>query len=91
MKDEVKHDKSGMRFYMPVEVGEAYVSYRMEDDETIDFHETFTSPNLRGKGMAAKVVEAALEYAREENLEVVPTCPYVKKYMEKNGYTAKED
>lgn len=89
MKDKVKHDKTGKRFYIPVEIGEAYVSYRMENEETIDLHETFTSPNLRGKGLAGKVVKGALEYADEHQLKVIPTCPYVKKYMDENGYSEK--
>lgn len=86
MEKKVEHDKTGKRFYIPLEKGEAYVSYQMENDESIDLHETFTSPNLRGQGLAAKVVQAALDYAKEKQLKVIPTCPYVKSYMERKGY-----
>lgn len=69
--------------------GDVYVRYNMEDEHTIDLNKTFTSPNLRGRGLAGKVVEAALEHALEHKLKVIASCPYVKHYMEKEGYDEK--
>jgi hypothetical protein len=50
----------------------------------INLHHTFTDPALRGKGLAAQVVRAALEFAKENNLKVIPTCSYVHAFIAKN-------
>ena len=41
-------------------------------------------PEHRGQGVAAKIVEAALGYARENALRVVPMCSYAASYIRRN-------
>lgn len=36
---------------------------------------------LRGRGYAAALARAALEYARDQHLRVVPSCPFVRSYL----------
>ena len=50
----------------------------------LDLDHTYTHPALRGKGLAALVVKAALEFAKGNNLKVVPTCSYVQSFIAKN-------
>jgi len=50
----------------------------------IDFYRTFTPPELRRKGVAGKIVKYALEHAKENNLVGIPTCSYVKGYIERH-------
>lgn len=47
----------------------------------MDLYHTFTNPALRGKGLAALVARAALEFAKENNLKVIPTCPYIQTFI----------
>jgi uncharacterized protein len=42
-------------------------------------------PTLRGKGIAEKLVRQALEYARAQNLRVVPACSYVDVFIQRNS------
>lgn len=72
----VKHDEKGKRFVMEVEGREALLSYSQEGD-TLDFYRTFVPEELRGQGLAEKVVKAAFEYAREKGFKVQPSCSYV--------------
>lgn len=81
MDQEVRHDPQEGRFEIPVEEGEAYMAYEGPEAGTVDFRSTFVSPEHRGEGLAERIVLAALEWARDEGLEVVPTCPYVRKTM----------
>ena len=81
--NEVINDKQGSRFVLSVEGNEVYVLYT-EDKETVELYSTYTPPQLRGKGLASVVVKAALEYAREKKLKVVPACWYVRKFIEEN-------
>jgi predicted GNAT family acetyltransferase len=82
--NEVINDKQGSRFVLNVGGQKVYVLYR-EDKGTLDLYSTYTPNQLRGKGLAAKVVKAALEYAKEKRLKVIPNCWYVRKFIEKNS------
>lgn len=37
-----------------------------------------------GKGFAKKLVIAGVEYARENNVKIIPLCPYAKARFEKD-------
>lgn len=81
--NEVINDQQGSRFVMNIDGTEVYVLYA-EDKETLDLYSTYTPSELRGQGLAEKVVLAAFEYAKESNLKVIPNCWYVKKFLEKH-------
>ena len=81
--NEVLNDLQGSRFVLDVNGQKVYVLYA-EDKETIDLYSTYTPPQLRGQGLAEKVVLAAFEYAKEKNLKVIPSCRYVRKFLEKH-------
>lgn len=83
MEEKVIQEEENERFVIYVEGNEVYVEYTMKDNE-INLYHTFTDPALRGKGLAAQVVRAALEFAKENNLKVVPTCSYVQSFFAKN-------
>lgn len=80
MDEKVIHESDNNRFVIYLDGSEAYVEYKMTDD-TIDLYHTFTDPVLRGKGLAAHVVRAAFEYAKENNLKVIPTCSFVRSFV----------
>lgn len=50
--------------------GEASAKVRIADH-------TFTPPQARGQGIAAKLVEAMVADARAQGFTIVPQCPYV--------------
>ena len=81
--NEIINDKQGSRFVFDVDGLEVYVLYA-EDKETIDLYSTYTPPQLRGQGLAEKVVLAAFEYAKEKNFKVIPSCWYVRKFLDKH-------
>lgn len=41
-------------------------------------------PSLRGQGVAGKIVEAGLAYARENSFRVVPMCSYAAAYIRRH-------
>ena len=83
MDIEVKLDKENERFVAEVEGRIAYLSYNIFNDK-INLSSTFTPPELRGKGIAKIVVEYAFNYAKENNLKVIPTCSYVRALVKRN-------
>lgn len=41
-------------------------------------------PDLRGHGVAGKLVEVSLAYAKEKDLRVVPMCSYAASYIRRH-------
>ena len=83
MEEKVIHDKHKSQFIITIDNKEAYVDYNIEDNRMNLYH-TYTDPELRGKGLAAKVVIAALQYARKNNLKVEPGCTYVQSFISRH-------
>ncbi|HKI77873.1 MAG TPA: GNAT family N-acetyltransferase [Ignavibacteriaceae bacterium] len=83
MNYKVKHDKENQQFVANVEGKDAYLRYLIKGDKKIDFHHTYVPNELRGKGLAAEVVKEGFKYAEENNLKVIPTCPYIHTFLKK--------
>lgn len=41
-------------------------------------------PSLRGQGIAGKIVQTSLEFAREHSFRVVPMCSYAAAYIRRH-------
>lgn len=80
---EVLHDKKNNRFVINIDGLDSFVEYSVYEN-VIDLHHTYTPPQLRGKGLAEKVVRAAIEYAKENKLKVIPSCSYVAAFMQRH-------
>ncbi|WP_202617826.1 GNAT family N-acetyltransferase [Bacillus dakarensis] len=50
--------------------------------DLISVHHTEVSEGYNGRGLARKLVNRVVEYAREENKLIIPVCTYVKKVVE---------
>ena len=63
----------------------AKLTYRKEG-EKLFFESTVVSPKLRGQGIAGKLFEAGVKYARENNYKIMPVCSYIVKKFEGGKY-----
>ena len=79
----VRHNPAERRFEAEVDGGLSVADYLVRDGAMIMTH-TYTPPELRGRGIAEKLVRAALEHARREQLRVVPACSYVAVFIERH-------
>lgn len=71
-------------FYIDVPGDEKpLLKYRIEG-KSMFLESTYTPPMLRGRGYAAKLVEAAIKYAEENDLKIIPICSYVVYYFTKH-------
>lgn len=80
MKIKITHDQENNNFYVKIGDKVCYLRYRIYDN-IIDFYVTFVDPELRGKGIAAKLVEEAIKYAQEMEFKINPTCSYASQYI----------
>jgi predicted GNAT family acetyltransferase len=80
----VVHNVSLRRFELQDGDGDlAFLSYTDDGDQLI-FEHTFVPNELRGKGIAANLVRAALEEARQRRWRIVPRCSYVATFIKRN-------
>jgi predicted GNAT family acetyltransferase len=82
---EIEHDVENQKFYFRIDGAEDYLRYILINGKTMNMIKTYVPNNLRGKGIAAKIVEAGLKYAEEKKIKVIPTCSYVETYIEKHS------
>ena len=79
----VQHNPAENRFEAIVDGLLSVADYHIADG-VITFTHTFVPPELRGRGIAEKLVRTALDYARREQLRVVPACSYVGTFIRRN-------
>ena len=84
MELEIQHNQDRKRFFTFIEGREAYLTYENEGENVLNFNHTYVPFNLRGRNIAGKIVGHALEYARKNNFKVIPSCSYVRVFIEKN-------
>jgi predicted GNAT family acetyltransferase len=80
---DVTHNAAENRFETWIEGKLSKLDY-MEEDNTIIMTHVGVSPEHRGQGVAGKLTQVALEYAKEKSLRVIPMCPYIATYIRRN-------
>lgn len=77
-----RHEPEQRRFTLdtqPLSV----LDYRLEPGLVVFVH-TGVPDSYQGQGLAGRLVEAALKWARAQGLKVVPECSYVQSYIERH-------
>ena len=82
-KLEVINNTVEQRFEVRVGDSLAVIDYRRNGNQLVFLH-TGVPRALENRGIGSVMAHAALEYAKAENLEVVPECPFVRGYIRKH-------
>jgi predicted GNAT family acetyltransferase len=61
----------------------AFLTYRMKDG-AVEYLHSETPPELRGRGLAGALAKFALERDKAAGRKVIPTCPFVKTYIDRH-------
>ncbi|MFA4930184.1 MAG: GNAT family N-acetyltransferase, partial [Patulibacter sp.] len=61
-----------------------YAEYQLVRGDRIVFTHTEIDPDFGGQGLGTVLVAGALEDARDRELQIVPICPFVAKYVHEN-------
>lgn len=80
----VTRNESEKRFEAPTDHGLAVLDYRMRGDDTVVFTHTEVPERARHHGLGSTLAQAALDWARESGLSVIPRCPFVADWIENN-------
>lgn len=79
---DIKRNDVARRFETEVEGKLSVLEYRMVG-HSIVFTHTGVPAEVAGRGIASALTKAGLEYARAQQLKVVPQCPFVREYLVK--------
>jgi uncharacterized protein len=80
----VRHNIEQRRFEAEVAGRLAVAEYEIEGDRMIFTH-TLVPGELRGRGIAEKLMRAGLAEAKAQGRKVVPACSYVAAFVQRNG------
>lgn len=83
MPDTVRDNRAEQEFELDVEGHRAIAAYQREGG-TITFTHTLVPKAIEGRGVASKLIRAALDSARDQHLKVVPQCPFVATFIERH-------
>ncbi len=84
MEQKPKKNALMKRFELSVDGSVAVLDYVEQGKDILIFTHTFVPPALRGKNIAARLTQYALDDARLQGKKVLPQCSYTVAYMAKN-------
>lgn len=82
MSYNVKHNKQFQKFYVSVGGREAFLKYEKVGEGIIDFKMLYVPKNLRGVGIAEKVLKRAINFVENNNFRIKSSCSYINHFLE---------
>ncbi len=79
----VRHNPAARRFEVSVGGVLAVADYELAGNDVVFTH-TFVPEEFRGRGIAERLVRAALGWAAAEQRQIVPACSYVAILVDRN-------
>src|SRR5205823_5566274 len=82
-ENAVMLDEARSRFETTVDGETAFLTFHRNGKRITLIH-TEVPASLEGRGVGSDIVRFALDYARTNDLTVVPRCPFVRAYLERH-------
>ncbi len=79
---EIEHDAARRRYLLKVDGQVASALDYADDGRTVSMTRTFTNPPFRRRGLAAVLVEHAVNQVAAQGKRVVPMCWYVAEWFD---------
>ncbi len=79
----VVHNTKENRFEIRIGEHLCVLEYQLQG-QTIFFTHTSVPPELEGQGLAGRLAQTGLGYARENSLKVVPACEFIHVYLRRH-------
>ncbi|WP_250436770.1 GNAT family N-acetyltransferase [Hanstruepera flava] len=85
---EVKHTNNNQKGTFFVEIDNsrlAEMTYSKAGYDKIIIDHTEVDESLKGQGVGKQLVKAAVEYAREKQIKILPLCPFAAAVFKKQS------
>jgi len=79
----VTHNPAAGQFEIRTSAGTALLRY-VHAGADLNLVHTEVPAAMEGKGYAAALTNAALDYASNERMKVIPSCPFVSSYIKRH-------
>ena len=76
----VVHNAAAHQFEIPTGNGRVLLRY-IQRGNVLELVHTEVADEYEGRGFGSALARTALDYARANNLKVMPTCPFVRSWM----------
>lgn len=83
MDIKITHLVDEQTFELIIDNTRAFVTYELYDG-ALDIRKTLVPEALAGQGLAGKLVQAAYDYAKEQNLKCLATCSYAVTWLKRH-------
>ena len=84
---DIVHEPHRHRFRLRIDAHEAVIDYAPAGSGVLDLRHTFVPRELRGRGIASRLTQHVLDYARAEGLKIMPTCSFIATFIDRHpGY-----
>lgn len=61
----------------------AHMTYSMAGSDKMIIDHTQVNDSLKGQGIGNKLLDAAVQYARDNNVKILPLCPFANAVFKK--------
>jgi uncharacterized protein len=83
MDVKVQQDQTERKFYADIDGHQAVVEYVKMGDVYNLLH-TWVPEELRGQGVADRLVQGTLEEIRRQGAQFLPSCPFIQIFLKQN-------
>ncbi|OPH38685.1 Uncharacterised protein [Moraxella lacunata] len=80
---DIIHNPATQRFEVTIDGHTGFLSYEVIDGNTLNYNHTIVPKELGGRGLGTALVKHALDYARDNDKKVVPSCSFVASYIDR--------
>lgn len=85
MPVNIQHNKEKKQFIAIVDEKVCTLNYEvLAGGKVLDYYSTFVPSELRGGHIGEDMVKYALEYAKGNFYQIIPSCPFVKRVAERH-------
>lgn len=86
MQLNIQHYQNQKEFAAEINGKKAVLQYEiLNSGKVLDYYHTFVPPELRGQKIGEQIVKFALDYARDNHLKVIPSCPFVQHFIDRHS------
>lgn len=81
--EQTNETKNGNFKAIDKDVEAGIITYTWAGNDKFTIDHTEVNPNFAGQSVGKKLVMEAAKYARENNLKIIPLCPFAKSVFKK--------
>lgn len=83
MMTNFRNNEAAQRFELKENGGITFADYRLSGRKLMIDH-VETPPAMRGQGAAGRLMQQITDYAKSQNLEIIPICSYAAAWVRRN-------